>query len=260
MVALFPLFSILSSLLLIAYQRSSVTIDSNAHLGIETQFFVRSVNLLTLDSAKWIGSKTGAIHLFDGQRKTTIVFDYIDPISRHELIRSLRTLFPASKQEGWPEFCFRAALPLRKRIRLNEPLEPDEWRPRHKRSDVVFAVTTIIGFIITSGLAYACDRPNLLFYPLLLLIVKSENQKISRYIMDHPYMHQPPPLQRIQASRGGWCGALKGPPSLPPPSLLSSFLFPLSSLLCSLSALPVPYHLLNMTTLVVHSLYLLYWN
>jgi hypothetical protein len=170
-VALMPLVSVGSCLILIAYRRCSVTLDDGGNLNIDTPFFERSINLPTLDSARWVGSKTGAVHLINGKRNTTVLLDYIEPRSRLELIRSLRALIPTDKQEGWQVFCYRVAIPLRKRIRLDEPLEPDEWRPSYRRTDVVFGLSMTIGFLITGGLAYACSLPQGLSYPLLLLPV-----------------------------------------------------------------------------------------
>ncbi len=82
------------------------------------------------------------------------------------MIRSLRRLVPAARQENWPRFVHKVALPLRKRLAplSAEPLGPGEVFITRRRYDRAAAIA------IPASLAAALLVWRLFAFPALLLM------------------------------------------------------------------------------------------
>jgi hypothetical protein len=169
-IALSPLFSVLCGLLLIAHFRRSIEVDESGILFFRSPFIRWCIALPHVSSIAW-DSVARSAHLTADDRLRTIRFDPIDRADQVELIRSIRSLVPEQGQDGWPRFCRMVALPVRKRIRFEEPLEEGEWRYRGRRMDVVFAVSTVTGFILVTAMWILFSLPKLLLYPLVLVAI-----------------------------------------------------------------------------------------
>ena len=153
-IAVFGGMALISAYMLIAYHVERFSI-AGTRISIRSVFQQRQFDQSEVDKLTW---KTNPI---DGQ----LVFHVVNRNARLELhgfrredrlrmVRLLRQLIPEAKQEGWPLFCLKIALPLRNRCEpqsiLENPCSRDEvfiTRWRYDRLFLALLPLTIIGAV-----------------------------------------------------------------------------------------------------------------
>jgi hypothetical protein len=112
-VAVFGTMLLLSVYVWAAYYVERFTI-SGTSLGIRSMLQNRQFDVAELDSLKWrIRPLGGSIVIRARGTKSRLDLHGYAIDDRLRIIKALRDLVPTALQEGWPEFCFKVALPLR---------------------------------------------------------------------------------------------------------------------------------------------------
>jgi hypothetical protein len=113
---------------------------------------------------------SGRIDLVAFGRKSRIDLQGYANADRLRMIRWFRRLIPLDKQQGWPLFCHKQALPLRRDLSTAaaEPLRPDEILITRRRYDVAAAVALPAALFVASSVWLVFAWPGLfLMLPVL---------------------------------------------------------------------------------------------
>ena len=90
-----------------------LTIDGT-QISFRSMLQSHQFDVSELESVKWsILPRSGCIVFRCPDRKSRLYFSNYSREDRLKIIETLQDLVPESIQEGWPEFCYKVALPLR---------------------------------------------------------------------------------------------------------------------------------------------------
>ena len=112
-VSVFGTMTVLSVYMLIAYCMERLSIkDQRIH--VRSVFQNRHFEATEVDRLVWKTTpKGGKLTFYVSGQKTAMHFNGFRREDRLPIIRVLRDLIPEGKQDGWPLFCSKIALPLR---------------------------------------------------------------------------------------------------------------------------------------------------
>jgi len=139
-------------------------------------FKKRLLNLGEIEKLRWTRLKQAArVQLMSRDEKVWVELSAFTAPDRLRIIRLLRKLVPEVRQEDWPLFCHRVALPLRDGISSRERL----WRETGNPPDSAFVMITrrrydrLLAFalplaLIVAGVGCWCGYPVFLACPVVV--------------------------------------------------------------------------------------------
>ena len=125
-VPLFGALALLGVYQWVAYYRERVAVAGTT-IFLQTVFHQFGCEVAQLDRLVWRYTPLGGqIKFRAADRHAKIDLHGYDQADRLRMIRTFHNLLPLERQEGWPLFCHKQALPLRKRLlpAVPEPLGP----------------------------------------------------------------------------------------------------------------------------------------
>ncbi len=156
--------------MLAAYSVERVSV-TGTRVRVRSVFQDRNFDANDVETLQWTPAPgAGGIVLWASGQKTRLGFEGYARADRLELIRLFRQLVPADRQNDWPLFCQKVALPLHKRCRppaeiLAEPLQPGEILVTRRRYDrlaaVIIPASPLVGAAVGGehGLRIALNLP-----------------------------------------------------------------------------------------------------
>ena len=162
----FALYSIYVSLQA-RYEQIALFLD---RIHINGIFSTKEIEYSSVEKIKWRLPRS--IKLLGQRAKLSINLDLYDDSARLHLIRFFRTVLPEENQAGWPEFCYRNALRIRKRVlEVDKPMEPPKEGQvllTRSRIDRLCAILLLPVVVMCAHLAWLVGDPKVFFFWVLL--------------------------------------------------------------------------------------------
>jgi hypothetical protein len=151
------------------HECSTVVIDEKELLRINP-FRSDSIKFDELLFARWLHHGHAGIALFTEAGGVKLYFAYYEQPSGWTMIQLLRERIPEDRQQDWPLFCHRRALP-RRIGNTNRPLRPCEVLLARRRWDWIFGVSTVVTLIAGSTVSVLAGHPRYLAGAILPLLM-----------------------------------------------------------------------------------------